>query len=470
MKIHYTKRIQMRSRKLGAAACLGFSLSGLLFAEAPSLVAIRNARVITVSGTTLDKGTVILKDGLIADVGASVSIPSGAWVIEGDGLTIYPGFIDGLSTWGVPEFAPVAAPAAAGRPAAPASPTPAPAPPAPQPVSRGPDDRPNTTSWLKVADLVKPADKRIEIARNAGFTTAITFPKQGIIAGHGAVVNLGGTTAGQMIVDPSSGLYVTLATGGFANFPSSLMGVIAYVRQLWIDAAYYRTAKEKYAATPSSVPRPDYDRALEGMLDVHRVLLPASSKVEIARMIQFAAELKVPAVLYGVHQGYRAADILKQAGVPVVVNAQWPIRAKEADPDEDEPYRVLETRDKAPTTPMVLAQAGVPFAFSSDGVETPKDVLRAVKKSIVAGLKPDQAVRAFTLSAAEIYGVAGRLGSIDRGKIANLTIVKGDIFDDKSQVQMVFIDGVKYDPVPEAAPPGPQGPARTEGPPREARQ
>lgn len=424
-----------------------------LAAEPPSLVAIRNARIVTVSGPAIEKGTVVLKNGLIADVGASVTIPPGAWVIEGEGLTVLPGLIDALSTWGIPQVTPV--PGSAGTPGGVAVRTQAQMAPPGQRI-RGPEDRPNTNSWIKAADLVSPSDRRLEAARSAGFTTAVTFPKQGILAGHGAVVNLAGESAGQMVLDPSSGLYTTLSTGAFGTFPGSLMGVIAYIRQVAVDAQYYKSAKDAYAKNPSGISRPGYDRALEGVLEARRLLLPAVSRVQIARMIEFGKELKIPYVLYGGHEAYRSAELLKQSRVPLILNVKWPVKERDADPEAEESTRTLEVRDKAPGSPGVLAAAGVPFAFSSDGLESPKDLLRAVKKSIDAGLKPEQAIRALTLSPAEIYGVAGRLGSIEKGKIANITVVKGDIFQDSGKVQMVFIDGVKYDPAPEA-PAGPPG-------------
>jgi imidazolonepropionase-like amidohydrolase len=442
----------MRSTIL-ALGVLIFAAPDALRAEPPSLIAIRNAKVVTVSGTTIEKGTVVLRDGLIADVGANANVPAAAYVIDGNGLTVYPGLIDGLSAWGIPE---AAAPAAAAqqargagqRQAAPATP------PGEQPQrARGPEDRPATTSWLKAADLVRPTDRRLESARAAGFTTAVTFPKQGIIAGHGAVVNLAGERAGSMVVHPSAGLYLTLQSGGFASFPGSLMGVLSYIKQVWLDAAHYRMAKEAYAKN-ARMQRPEYDRALEGVLEAQRILLPAATRVQLERMTRFVAQLGAPAVIYGAHEGYRAAAILKQAGTPVVLNIKWPVKSRDADPEEEESYRTLEVRDKAPSTPAALAEAGVKFAVSSDGLETPREMLRALKKSIDAGLKPDQAVRALTLSAAEIYGVADRLGSIERGKIANLTVVRGDLFDEKAKVEMVFIDGVKHLPAPEA-PPGP---------------
>ena len=438
-----------------------FAAASLVTADPPSRVAIRDARVYTVSGPVLEKATVLIKDGLIEAVGENVPIPAGVTVIDGTGLNVYPGLIDALSTWGIAELAAPVPPAGGGRGGAqPAPTTPAPATTATPPPARarGPEDRPNTFTWVKAADLVKPSDRRIETARSAGFTTAVTFPRQGILAGHGAVINLAGENGGDMVVDPSAGLYTTLTTGGFASFPGSLMGAMAYLRQIWIDAAYYKAAKEGYAKDPVAIARPSYDRALEGLLEAHRLLIPATSRVQIDRMLRFGAEFKTPFVLYGGHEAFRAADDLKKARVPVILNVKWPAKERESDPEEIPSLRTLQLRDKAPTTPAVLAAAGVPFAISSEGLDTPKDILKALKKSIDVGLKPADAIRALTLSAAEIYGVASRLGSIDKGKIANLTVVKGDLFDEKSKLEMVFIDGKKYLPAPEApAPPRPTG-------------
>lgn len=421
--------------------------SAALRAEPPSLVAIQNARIVTVSGAVLEKGTVVVKDGLIADVGPSVAPPAGAWVIDGNGLTVYPGLIDAMSTWGIPPAPSAPTGAAATRGSAPTTPG---APNAAPPRANGPEDRPLTTSWVHAADLVQPSDSRLDAARNAGFTTAVTFPREGIIAGHGAVIDLSKSTPGQMVVAPNVGLYLTLRTAGFNSFPGSLMGTFAYLRQTWSDAAWYKDAQAIYAKNPTTLQRPAYDRALEGVLEAQRVLLPADSRVQIERVAHFAAELKTPAILYGAHEGYRSVEALKKAGYPVILDVNWPAKAKNGDPEQQDGLRLLELRDKAPSTPGALAKAQIKFAFTSDGLSAPKEIIPAIKKAILAGLSEDDAVRALTLNAAEIYGVSNRLGSIEKGKIANLTVVKGKLFDDSAKVQMVFIDGVKYDPVPEA--------------------
>ncbi len=422
-----------------------FVVSVTLHAAPPGAIAIHNARVIPVSGPAIAKGTVVLRNGLIEAVGADISVPADAWVIEGDGLTVYPGLIDALSTFGIPDAAPTPASGArgAGQQQAPAQPA--------EPPARGPEDRPFTTSWLKAADLVKPTDHRLESVRNEGFTTAVTFPNRGIFAGQGAIVNLAGDAPGEMVVAGSAGQYVTFqTTPGFGGgFPNSLMGVMAYIRQVYLDAGHYRLAKQFYAAHPRGTPRPEYDRALEGVLESSRVLLPATRRVDVDRLLRFANELHIEALLYGLPEGYRSADLLKSANATALVSLKWPEKSKDSNPDEPDSIRVLQLRDHAPSTPAVLARSGVKFALYSGGIDKRADLFRAVKRAIDAGLAAEDAVRAMTLTPAEIYGVADRLGSIEKGKIANLVVTKGDLFAEKTEVKYVFVDGVKFEPVEE---------------------
>jgi hypothetical protein len=434
-----------------------FVYSCCLFSEVPGILAIRNARVVTAAGPALAKGTVVVRDGLIESVGADAAVPAEAWVIEGAGLTVYPGLIDSLSTWGIPTAAPqsgIGGGARGGaRPVVVTPGTPAP-PQTAEPPARGPEDRPQNTSWLHAQDLVRTSDRSIVSARNAGFTTAVTYPTNGIFGGQGAAINLGGNKPGEMLVAGPTALYLSLGPRGFGGgggggFPGSLMGVIAYIRQVYLDAEHYKMAKAAYAANPRGMRRPDYDRALEGVLEAPRILLPAERLVEVDRMLRFAAELKQQAILYGGHELYRSADLLKKSGTPVLVNLRWPERDRDADPELTEPLRVLELREKAPSAPAVLAKAGVKFAFYSGAVERPADLRRAVKRAVDSGLSIDDAVRALTLSAAEIYGMADRIGSIEKGKIANLVVTDGDLFADATKIKYVIVDGVKYEPAVE---------------------
>src|SRR5260370_15265429 len=144
-----------------------------LLAETPMVLAIRNARVVTVSGPEITRGTVVVRNGLIEAVGESVSIPQDAWIVDGEGLIVYPGLIDGLSTLGLPDMAP-AAPTAGGRgggrPAAPTAPAATPA----APPARGPGDRPMATTWVLASGQMQASHSGIEAALHSGFTFALT--------------------------------------------------------------------------------------------------------------------------------------------------------------------------------------------------------------------------------------------------------------------------------------------------------
>jgi hypothetical protein len=441
-----------------------FFIAGLisprLGAQGRGAYALRDARVVPVSGPVIEHGTVIVRDGLIEAVGANITPPADAWAIDCKGLTVYPGLIDALSTWGLANSPPQAAGGGGGRvgrggAAAPATAAPTVAAPAASATpSRGPEDRPSNTSWLKAADEIYPNDRAVETFRNGGFTTAVTFPHGNIFSGQGSVIDLAGERAGEMVVADSVGQFITLGSGGRGGggrgYPGSLMGVIAYIRQIYLDADHYKLAKSIYEKHPQGLPRPAYDRTLEGVLVSPRVLIPAGREVEIERMLAFSKELKVNAILYGGNEAWRAADLLKQSGTPVLLSLKYPAKAADSDPEMEEPLRVLEMRQKAPQSAGALSKAGVKFAFYSDGLASTREINTAVKKAIDAGLDQAAAVRALTLSAAEIYGVSDRLGSIDKGKIANLVVTDGDLFATSTKVKYVFVDGGKFEPVAEA--------------------
>ena len=444
-----------------AALALLLPLAMQLNAQAPGTYALRDARIVRVSGPVIEHGTVVVRDGLIEAVGENITPPADAWVVDCKGLTVYPGLIDALSNWGMTNTPPPTAVATGGRgggraqaavatPAVTATVTITPATP-----SRGPEDRPSNTSWIKAADQVYPTDRNIETARNGGYTTAVAFPTANIFSGQGSVIDLSGDRAGQMVISDAVGQHITISGGrggGGGGYPGSLMGVIAYIRQIYLDADHYKLAKSIYEKHPQGLQRPAYDRSLEGVLASPRVLLPATRAVEIERMVAFAQEMKMNAVIYGGFEAWKETALLKQTNTPVLVSLKYPERARDADPALEEPLLTLELRDKAPTAAGALAKAGVKFAFYSDGQSTPRDLMRAVKKAIDNGLPADAAIRALTLTPAEIYNVSDRLGSIDKGKIANLVVADGDLFAVNTKVKYVFVDGTKFEPTEDATP------------------
>jgi Amidohydrolase family len=415
----------------------------------PRYFAITNAQIVPVSGPPINGGIVVIAKGLIQAVGANVTIPPEAWVIDGKGLTVYPGLIDAGTTIGLEqEEAPPAQGGGRGaaRRAAPAG-----------PIARGPEDRPATTPWRVAADEFKTDDKRIEMWRNRGFTTVLSAPDGGVFPGQGSIVDLAGERAGDFIVKPAATLQISFRPpAGFFGFPDSLMGTVAYVRQVLDDASWYAQSEPIYEANPAKNDRIPYDRAerviSRALANKEVVVLPANNSVQILRGLRLADEWKIRAVLYGGQQGYAVANAIAAKRTPVIVSLKWPERPKDADPEAEQSLRELRFRDRAPGTPAAFAKAGVKFAFSSEGISDPKDIIKSVKRALDAGLAPDAALRAFTTDAAEILGVGDRLGAIEAGKIANLVVTDSDIFNEKAKVKDVFVDGRFFEIHPEAPP------------------
>jgi hypothetical protein len=418
---------------VGCAAIFGAARSAAQGGE-PQYFVIRGATVVPVSGPRLENATVVISRGVIKAVSKDATIPDEAWVIEGKGLVVYPGFIDSFTDVGIP-------PAPAGGDGGGTRPQP--------PVSRGPEDRPGATPWRSAADEASLSDKRVETWRSAGFTAVISAPKGGMFPGQAALLNLGGERNGDMVVKSPVAVPISLQpVGNFASFPGSLMGSLAYVRQVWLDTDWSTKSQAIYEKNPRGVARPRYDRTDETLADALEdhalVLIPANNATQIRRAFELADRWHVNAVLYGGQMSYEVANEIAAKKLPVLVDLKWPEADKEGDPDEVPSLNTLRFRDRAPSSPAALAKAGVKFAFYSGAITAPKDMLKAAKKSIDAGLSPDAAIRAFTLTPAEIFGVADRLGSIENGKIANLVVTDGDIFDEKTKIKFVFVDGRKF--------------------------
>src|SRR6266702_3053999 len=415
-----------------------FGASPFLHAQGgePQYFAIRGAKVVPVSGPAAENATIVISRGLITAVGKDIAIPPEAWVIDGKGLTVYPGLIDSLTDVGLSLALPAGGEGDPRRP---------------QEGARGPEDRPFSTPWRSAADEVSLSDKRIETWRSAGFTTVVSAPKGGIFPGQAAVLDLAGERAGDLVVKSPVAIPLSFqTTGGFgAGFPDSLLGVLSYIHQVWLDTDWSMKAQAIYEKNPRGVARPSYARTdatlAEALEDHALVLVPANNRVQLRRALELIERWQVSGVIYGGQMGYEVAPEIAAKKLPVLVDLKWPEAEKDADPEAKPSLRTLRFRDRAPSTPAALAKAGVKFAFYSGGLAAPKDILKAAKKAIDAGLAPDAALRAFTLSPAEIFGVADRLGSIENGKIANLVVTDGDLFEEKTKIKMVFVDGRRFE-------------------------
>lgn len=408
--------------------------------DAVDTYAITNARIVPVSGATIERGTVVIRDGLIAAVGANVTPPADARVIDGNNLTVYPGLIDSYTNLGLPDAGPSPSPAGGfGFFQAPPRPSPG-GPNSTQPVGLQPE--------VMVDDVIRPGGNEIDSARNVGITTALTLPRSGIWMGQSALINLAGETPQQMIVRSPVAMHVSF-TPLRGGYPGSLMGVFAALRQMLLDAQRYRESLQIYERAPRGIRRPDIDKSLAALLPVldgrMQVVMFANSEREITRSLDLAEEFKLRAIIAGGREADRVAERLAKQNVPVLLSLNLPRRTTAALPEADpEPLRVLRERVEAQQTAGRLARARVKFAFQSGSMNM-SDLHTNAGRVIANGLSSEDALRAFTMWPAEIFGVTNQLGSIETGKIANLIIARGNLFERGTRVTQMFIDGRPVD-------------------------
>jgi imidazolonepropionase-like amidohydrolase len=429
-------------RYTSVVAALCAVLVVVIGADAPHIYAITGARLVTAAGPAIPTGTLVIRNGLIDAVGAGVQPPADAMIIDGANTTVYPGLIDMGTSAGLEVQVPQNQPdnlrttEEAER------------------WKRGVIFRPD----LEAADHLR-ADA-VELARlaNTGVTSVLATPPGVVIKGQSALVNVVGPAdepqigavadvrRGQQIVRTPVALHVEFAPGSRGEgYPVSLLGTIAFVRQSFLDAQHQLLEQQRYERMKTGVTRPAYDPGLTALQPALAGRLPVAFEAglsrEILRALNMAQEFKLDPVITGAREADQVAADLKARNARVIYSLNYPARSRLLPPDADEPVRELRARAQAPKTPAALEKAGILFAFSSSGVREPRDFVRNAARAVKEGLAPDAAVRALTINAAQIAGAANRLGSLEKGKIANVIVTDGDLFEDRTRVKHVFVDG-----------------------------
>lgn len=412
---------------------LCFSVVSLLFlvasavADAPGVYAIMGGTIHPVSGPEITNGAVIIRDGLIESVGYAQAIPLDATVIDVKGGHIYPGLIDAQTSLGFPSATATRrrGPAAAG-------------------ARNTPEPLPETGPSFLAFREAKLSDDDIDAKRATGVTTIVTAPSFGIFNGQSVALNLGGGTMESRVIRNPATQQISFNPRPAWTYPDSLMGVISYIRQTLMDAQQYSAARAIYDKNPAGYKRPDESPSLEALDRVlHRdvpVVFVADSELMMRRAEAIAKEFNVRMIIAGARQGYKMGDELKSLGAPVLVSTKWATAPASKEDREEQPLRVIRERQLQPTTPAVLAKSGVLFALVSGPGKT-ADYFAGIRKAIENGLSADDALRATTINPAKILGIDRQLGSLDRGKIANLVITDKPIFDKESKVKQIFVDG-----------------------------
>ena len=391
----------------------------------PAHWALTNARIVTEPGKVIDKGTVVIKDGVIAAVGADIQPPADARVLDMAGKTIYPGLIDAFGE------APVTSE---------------------QRQSSAPHWNPQVTPQFDLSEHYRFDDDLNKKLRSQGIAARLVAPAGGIIKGRSALVTTRSTTGTRAILAADVALHVrlTISFGSRDNFPNSPMGAVALARQSFLDADWYGRAWTAYRGSPSLV-RPERNEALEALAPYlgseKLVIFDAANEQFFDRADRFGKEFGLKAIIRGSGREYRRLDEIKASGRPVIVPVNFPAAPRVGSIEEarDVSLEQLMHWDHAPENAARLEKAGVTFALTSYGLRDPAKFLSNVRRAVERGLSADAALQALTTTPAALYGVENRLGTIAAGKIASLVIADGDLFAKKTKVVETWVDGERFE-------------------------
>ena len=436
------------------ALLVGIALPGFALAQ-DGTWALTNARIETVTRGVIERGTVVIRDGLIEAVGADVRPPADARIVDLAGKRVYPGLIDLTSTMGLAS-APAAGGGGSGGSGTSAS----------QPGSatvRNVGLEPGRV----IANELRPSASDIRAARDAGITTVLVAPSRGAFRGLSALVPLRDESAEQYVVKSPVALHMGFqgaqGSGFGGRYPATLLGVIAYERQSLYDARHHAAVQERYRAGARGAVRPSYDVDLDALVPVVRGAVPAffaaDRENEIRRAVRVGEEFDLKLTIVGATEGFRAIDALKRAdGVVVSLDfprstevTGWSYRSTQRHALDDSAATDSAVRRTLESNAATLHSAGVRFALASGGLR-PGEFLGNVRKAIAAGLPRGGARPAGTVRAAADAGGGAQRGSLEAGKIANLVVAERDILGDSANVRMVFVDGIRHEVIPQAAP------------------
>ncbi|MEE4270380.1 MAG: amidohydrolase family protein [Thermoanaerobaculales bacterium] len=407
--------------------------SGL--ATAPRVTCIEGATVIPAPGERLDDAAVVLRDGLIEAVGRGISPPADAVVIDGEGLWIYPGLIDPL----------VALDSVTSQPsddAPPAGPV--------HPVSRV---HPERRSGDQLTPFTGKNAARAEALQRLGFTTVLVAPTDGVFRGSSTAILLAGERpVSELILRNDVAQHIGYERGRYGgSYPTSLMGAVALIRQTVLDSRRFAVWNQRWAADPSGMARPEPVAAFVALQDLvageQPAVFHAASPADVLLSARLSDELGLEAAIAASGHEWEVAERVGAIGRTLILPAAFP-EEPEVATDAEALEVTVETMRRfleAPANPARLEDAGVVFALTTNGLEDPADFTANVGSMISRGLNPATALAAVTTVPASLLGIDAVAGTLSPGKIANLAVFDGPIFDAETTIRRVFVDGVEVD-------------------------
>jgi imidazolonepropionase-like amidohydrolase len=392
-------------------ACLGWVL-------AEDAYLIRNGRVVTVSGPVLPKASILIRDGVIADVGTRVRAPAGAIIVEAAGLTVYPGLFDASNILGLTEIGQVAA-------------------------TNDHTEMGKFMPHLTPFSAVHMASELIPVARSSGITHTLVRPRGGIVPGQASVFSLEGWTweemeisrraaliidfPRQMVFTPSFMVFGPERRRPYSEVKKEYEAEVRELKEFFTKARHYLRARSQ---GESVIVDRQFEALMPALSGRQTVLISADTHVDIRAAVRFAREEGLDFVLLSASDSWRVADFLKENDVRVILGPLQSLPRREDDPIEII-YR----------TPAILHSKGVLFAISTGNAANARNLPYEAGNAVAYGLPYEAALRSITLSPAEFLGIADQVGSIEKGKKANLVITRGDILEYQTEIRALFING-----------------------------
>jgi hypothetical protein len=424
-----------RNRRLLHLFSLAFVLFACVFLRSEQdlhrVWAVKDARIVTLAGRLVEKGTLVIRDGLIEAVGAGIPIPKDAEVIDGAKLSVYPGLMDGLgsSLLKLPE----------------------------EKIDRSriqsgefTDKDRGITPGLAAFEYVSLGKAALEKYHRLGFTVGQVMPDRGVLTGRSALFSFGDPDKDKALLLKDVCLGIGYSPSNFMVYPNSLMGVQAYLRQALTDAVHFEQSRSRWLREPKGLARPGHDANLEFLADYAAARKPViflcRNQHDIRRSLALAAEYKLAYVIADLGgEAFEVIPELKTAKARVLCTVAFKTPGSSVFAQRGKAERERAQKEIYPKNPARLAEAGIPFAFSSLGTDEPKTFTEGIQKAIEAGLPKEKAIAALTTTPAAFFGLDRALGTIEPGKIANLVITEGELLAKEAKVRYVFADGTRFE-------------------------
>jgi len=396
---------------------------------------LKGATVHTMAGAEIQNGTVIVRAGKIIGVGKNLAVPKDLKVIDGKGLQVYPGMIDAGTEVGLIEINSVR-------------------------ESEDVSELGKFNPQLVALTAVNPGSEHIPVTRFNGITTVATMPQGALIGGQVSLIHMDGWTTDEMGVKPRAGLQLRFpsialpggrgggggnpdadptsplaAARSFTNLKQAYDKEMAELNSFFEDAHRYKQAKDAKVAGFKP------DLKLDAMIPViegkEPILVTARREREIRDAIAWADKQKVKIILIDAAEAYKVTREIKDHNIPVILGPSLALPLSE-DSDYDQAYK----------TPAALQKAGIEFSFATltGGANlASRNLPYQAGQAVAFGLSHDDAIKAVTKNAADIWGVGDQIGTVEEGKWADLLVVDGDPLEAQSSIKMLFIKGKPVD-------------------------